>query len=158
MLRALAGAAGLSVLMAPIAADAGTISDHGPVGATALGRADVASGTELAHRCGPTTADSGGLADGQSAGPRGARTDPDTADFTRAVVRQVDARSATYEPVGSKPVDAQPVDAQADGAHAVTTYERTSEHVAWSATSRQARRGAHVTAAKCWSSLVTASG
>lgn len=35
VLRAVAGAAGLSVLIAPVAADAGTISDHGPVSATA---------------------------------------------------------------------------------------------------------------------------
>ena len=37
MLRAVAGAAGLSVLIAPIAADAGTISNHASVGASALG-------------------------------------------------------------------------------------------------------------------------
>ena len=37
MLRAVAGAAGLSVLIAPIAADAGTVSNHASIGASALG-------------------------------------------------------------------------------------------------------------------------
>ena len=121
-------------------------------------RADVASGAELAHRCGPSAADSGGLADGWPARPPSARTDPGTAEFGHAVVRQVCARRTAAKPggatpVGSRAVDVnpagarsigtQPVEAKTDGVHAVTTYERTSERVPRSATSRQAWRRAH---------------
>ncbi len=165
MLRAVAGAAGLSVLIAPIAADAGTISNHASVGASALGGRlshpapnwPTDAGQQPRIRVGWPTDDPRGHrahvptpALPSSATPSSGRSVPGVPPPSRSAPgrsapasRSVPGPAVDVKPVGARSIGTQPVEAKADGVHAVTTYERTSERVPRSATSRQAWRRAH---------------